>query len=72
MSETSTPRSNQSGNLIAIIAMMFMFAMIAFVTNLAAPIGTIWGYQFQGNSFLGMLGNMMNFGISSAPAAWRL
>ncbi|MCH5240873.1 MAG: MFS transporter [Muribaculaceae bacterium] len=41
--------------------MMFMFAMIAFVTNLAAPIGTIWGYQFQGNSFLGMLGNMMNF-----------
>ncbi|MCH5239736.1 MAG: MFS transporter [Muribaculaceae bacterium] len=41
--------------------MMFMFAMISFVTNLAAPIGTIWGYQFQGSSFLGMLGNMMNF-----------
>ncbi|MCH5248111.1 MAG: MFS transporter [Muribaculaceae bacterium] len=41
--------------------MFFMFAMIAFVTNLAAPIGTIWGYKFEGNSFLGMLGNMMNF-----------
>lgn len=49
------------GNVIAIIAMFFLFAMISFVTNLAAPIGTIWGYKFEGNSFLGMLGNMMNF-----------
>ena len=56
-----TTQTNPKGKLVAIIAMMFMFAMIAFVTNLAAPIGTIWGYQFQGNSFLGMLGNMMNF-----------
>lgn len=53
--------SNTSGKTIAIIAMFFLFAMISFVTNLAAPIGTIWGYQFEGNSFLGMLGNMMNF-----------
>ena len=53
--------NNNSGRSIAIIAMFFLFAMIAFVTNLAAPIGTIWGYQFEGNSFLGMLGNMMNF-----------
>ena len=52
---------NNSGRTVAIIAMFFLFAMISFVTNLAAPIGTIWGYQFQGNSFLGMLGNMMNF-----------
>ena len=50
--QTTTIQAKQGGNLIAIIAMMFMFAMIAFVTNLAAPIGTIWGYQFQGNSFL--------------------
>lgn len=49
------------GNLVAIIAMFFLFAMIAFVTNLAAPIGTIWGYKFEGNSVLGMMGNMMNF-----------
>lgn len=61
MNATANPQANQNGRLVAIIAMMFMFAMIAFVTNLAAPIGTIWGYQFQGNSFLGMLGNMMNF-----------
>lgn len=54
--------TNRTGAVrVAIIAMFFMFAMIAFVTNLAAPIGTIWGYQFEGNSFLGMLGNMMNF-----------
>lgn len=53
--------NNNSGRMIAIIAMFFLFAMISFVTNLAAPIGTIWGYQFEGNSFLGMLGNMMNF-----------
>ena len=61
MSDQIKPQENQGGKTIAIIVMFFMFAMIAFVTNLAAPIGTIWGYQFQGNSFLGMLGNMMNF-----------
>lgn len=61
MSENVNAQANPKGKIVAIIAMMFMFAMIAFVTNLAAPIGTIWGYQFQGNSFLGMLGNMMNF-----------
>ena len=53
--------SPHGGRVVAIIAMFFLFAMISFVTNLAAPIGTIWGFQFQGNSFLGMLGNMMNF-----------
>lgn len=57
----SNTNVNNSGKTIAIIAMFFLFAMISFVTNLAAPIGTIWGYQFEGNSFLGMLGNMMNF-----------
>lgn len=47
--------------ILPIVVMFFLFAMISFVTNLAAPIGTIWGYQFEGNSVLGMLGNMMNF-----------
>ncbi len=54
-------KSSSNGRLIAIIAMFFLFAMISFVTNLAAPIGTIWGYKFEGNSTLGMMGNMMNF-----------
>lgn len=46
---------------VAIITMFFLFAMISFVTNLAAPIGTIWGNTYEGNSVLGMMGNMMNF-----------
>ena len=54
-----TAKSN--GRMIAIIAMFFLFAMISFVTNLSAPIGTIWGFKFAGNSVLGMMGNMMNF-----------
>ena len=56
-----TAKSNSNGRLIAIIAMFFLFAMISFVTNLAAPIGTIWGFKFAGNSVLGMMGTMMNF-----------
>ena len=34
--------TNQKGRAIAIMAMIFLFGMIAFVTNLAAPIGVIW------------------------------
>ncbi|MDE5751454.1 MAG: MFS transporter [Duncaniella sp.] len=51
----------KNGNVVAIVVMFFIYGMIAFVTNLAAPIGTIWGNQFEGNSVLGMMGNMMNF-----------
>jgi len=53
---------NQS-SIIAIITMMFLYAMISFVTNLAAPIGVIWKNAFQGDSAntVGMLGNAMNF-----------
>ncbi len=52
-----TQQKNNS-KLIAIIAMMFLFAMISFVTNMAAPFGTIWKFQYP---WAGMLGNMMNF-----------
>lgn len=51
----------QNGNIVAIVTMIFLFAMISFVTNLAAPIGVIWGNKFEGSNFLGMLGNLMNF-----------
>lgn len=47
-----------SGRNVAIIAMFFLFAMISFVTNLAAPIGTIWQGSY---SWAGMVGNFMNF-----------
>ena len=48
----------KNGALVSIIAMMFLFAMIAFVTNMAAPFGTIWKEHY---SWAGMMGNMMNF-----------
>jgi FHS family L-fucose permease-like MFS transporter len=56
-------QTKQNSNIVAVITMMFLFAMIAFVTNLAAPIGVIWKNQpgIEGSNFLGMLGNMMNF-----------
>ena len=55
--------TNQKGRAIAIVAMIFLFGMIAFVTNLAAPIGVIWKNrpEFAGSNTLGMMGNMMNF-----------
>ncbi len=49
---------NNKSVLVAIIAMMFLFAMISFVTNMAAPFGTIWKFQYE---WAGMMGNMMNF-----------
>ena len=49
---------NKNGKLVAIIAMMFLFAMISFVTNMAAPFGQIWKIQYE---WAGMMGNMMNF-----------
>lgn len=36
-------QKEQKGNLVAIVTMCFIFAMISFVTNMAAPFGTIWG-----------------------------
>jgi FHS family L-fucose permease-like MFS transporter len=56
-------QKKQNGNIIAIITMIFLFGMISFVTNLAAPIGVIWKSQpgIEGSNFLGMMGNMMNF-----------
>jgi len=56
-------KTKGNGNIIAIITMIFLFGMIAFVTNLAAPVGNIWKMQPQiaGSNALGMMGNMMNF-----------
>jgi len=56
-------KSKGNSNIIAIVAMIFLFGMISFVTNLAAPIGNIWKMQpgIAGSNFWGMMGNMMNF-----------
>jgi len=55
--------AKKSGNIVAIITMIFIFGMISFVTNLAAPIGNIWKMDshIAGSNTLGMMGNMMNF-----------
>ena len=49
-------------NWVAVLTMMFLFGMISFVTNLAAPIGVIWKQApgIEGSNFWGMMGNMMN------------
>ena len=51
-------KKQKNTQVIAIITMFFMFAMISFVTNMAAPFGNIWKNQY---SWAGMWGNMMNF-----------
>lgn len=50
-------------NWVAVLTMMFLFGMISFVTNLAAPIGNIWKQApgIEGSNTWGMMGNMMNF-----------
>ena len=55
---TDTTTTNKNGRLVAIITMCFIFAMISFVTNMAAPFGNIWKGQY---SWAAMMGNMMNF-----------
>ena len=52
----AAPKSN--GRTVAIITMFFMFAMISFVTNMAAPFGNIWSVKCE---WAGMAGNLMNF-----------
>ena len=44
--------------IVPIVVMIFIFAMISFVTNMAAPFGNIWKNHYE---WAGMLGNLMNF-----------
>ncbi|MCQ2149197.1 MAG: MFS transporter [Bacteroidales bacterium] len=50
--------TQKSTNMVAIVTMCFIFAMISFVTNMAAPFGNIWGNQYEWSK---MAGNLMNF-----------
>ena len=57
-------KQKNSLTIITIVAMMFLYAMISFVTNLAAPVGKIWGASFEDPAQaerMGMLGNLFNF-----------
>ena len=60
---TINDTQQKSTNWVAVITMMFIYGMISFVTNLAAPMGKVWLLQkgIDGSNMLGMMGNMMNF-----------
>ena len=45
MSNVKAAAAPQQGRTVAIITMFFIFAMISFVTNMAAPFGNIWGFR---------------------------
>ena len=57
-STTSTEKKNY---LLPIIVMIFLFAMISFVTNLASPMGDILKFQFNVPNWMGTLGVFANF-----------
>ena len=46
---------------LPIVMMILLFGMIAFVTNLAAPMGIVLKNQFGVSTAMGLLGNMANF-----------
>lgn len=54
-------KTNAKGNVVAIVAMFFLFAMISFVTNLASPMGDILKNQFNIPNWQGTLGVFANF-----------
>ncbi len=47
--------------VVPIIMMIALFGMIAFVTNLAAPMGQVLKEQFGASNFQGLMGNAANF-----------
>ncbi len=47
--------------VVPIIMMIVLFGMIAFVTNLAAPMGQVLKEQFGASNFQGLMGNAANF-----------
>ena len=51
-------QEKNNSKLVAIITMCFIFAMISFVTNMGAPFGNIWGFEYP---FAKAWGNLMNF-----------
>ena len=53
--------SQQNKQWAAIIVMIALFAMIAFVTNLCSPMGVIVKNQFGTTNFMAMIGNYGNF-----------
>ena len=53
--------SNKTKQWGAIIVMIALFAMIAFVTNLCSPMAVIVKNQFGASNFASQVGNYGNF-----------
>lgn len=71
----SNNSQSSQGNLIAIIAMIFLFGMISFVTGLANPMGVIVKHQFEASNFqssLGYLANFIAYAFMGYPAGMML
>lgn len=56
-----TDNAQKKNYLLPIIAMIFLFGMISFVTNLASPMGDILKFQFKVANWMGTLGVFANF-----------
>jgi len=54
-------KTEKQNYAVPIFMMILLFGMIAFVTNLAAPMGVVLKHQFGVSNFQGMMGNAMNF-----------
>ncbi|NOR74832.1 MAG: MFS transporter, partial [Draconibacterium sp.] len=54
-------KTEKQNYAVPIFMMILLFGMIAFVTNLAAPMGVVLKSQFGVSNFQGMMGNAMNF-----------
>ncbi|WP_436415630.1 MFS transporter [Petrimonas sp.] len=57
----NTKTDQKQNYLLPIIMMIFLFGMIAFVTNLASPMGDILKFQFNVPNWMGTLGVFANF-----------
>jgi FHS family L-fucose permease-like MFS transporter len=53
--------TTQKKQMVPIIAMIFLFGMISFVTNLASPMGDVLKNQFTVPNWMGALGVFANF-----------
>ncbi len=54
-------KTEKQNYAVPILMMILLFGMIAFVTNLAAPMGVVLKDQFGVSNFQGLLGNFANF-----------
>ena len=62
-------QEKKNGKIIAIITMIFLFGMISFVTNLAAPMGIVLKNQFDvSNALLGNFGNFIAYAVMGIPS----